>query len=91
MLTKQSTLNNFCDLLPEARHLRLDKALEWEQEPKIPDKRYTVNLKGENTIEIEELHCKNCGNLLYHNGYNPKQPVLDNGIRRSRNRYQQPH
>ncbi|MFX0102174.1 MAG: hypothetical protein ACFFCS_21590 [Candidatus Hodarchaeota archaeon] len=80
MITKQSTLNNFCDFLPAARPLRLDKALEWELEPKISDNSYTVNLKGENIIEIEEMHCKDCGCQLYHNGYNPKQPVLDRSL-----------
>nr|MDO8109316.1 transposase [Candidatus Sigynarchaeota archaeon] len=57
-------------------------AIQQELEPKIVDKQYTVILRRENIIDIEENHCKKCGSLLYHNGYNSKIPVLDKGLGR---------
>ncbi len=82
MITKQTSFNNFCDLLPPPRPRMLKDAIQHELEPRIVDKRYTVILKRGNVIDIEENHCKDCGDLLYHNGYNVKTPVLDKGLGR---------
>jgi transposase-like protein len=60
----------------------LKDAIQHELEPRIVDKRYTVILKRGNVIDIKERLCKDCGALLYLNGYNVKMPVLDRGLGR---------
>lgn len=82
MITKQLSFNNFCVSLPSPRPQKLKDAILQELEPRIVENRYTVILKHGNVIDIEENHCKNCGALLYHNGFNSKVPVLDKGLGR---------
>lgn len=82
MITKQTSFNNFCDLLQPPRPQMLRAAIKFESEPRIVGNRYTLVLKRGNVIDIAEHHCKDCGALLYHNGYNVKRPVLDLGLGR---------
>ncbi len=75
----QSTLLKFCPSLPEPKKRSLVVEIE-KRKNFLSHHRYTLLLKPDNTIEIREVRCINCGTRLVKNGHNQRIAILDNGL-----------
>ncbi len=74
----QTTLNNFFNNLPplSSQNVLIYHPLGLAESKSLG---YSYEITAENTIEIQETHCLNCGKRLVKNGFNARGCVLDAG------------
>lgn len=75
----QATLLKYDPNLPEPSKPSLARRIEHLDEIKS-DGRYKYHVNGDNTVEIENTHCLDCGRRLVYNGFNNRIIILDRNI-----------
>ena len=75
----KTSLIKFCPRLPSPRKQNFlaehDKA-----RPVSGDIKYHHSVEADSNIEIQEMHCLNCGSRLKKNGYTHRKVTLDDGL-----------
>ncbi|MBD3350258.1 MAG: hypothetical protein GF364_02115 [Candidatus Lokiarchaeota archaeon] len=76
---KQPTLLKYDPSLPEPTPKSLVRQIEQLDEEKV-DSRYKYHVTPENIVEIENMHCLDCGRRLVYNGFNNRLIILDRNL-----------